>query len=92
MNKITSILEWTFKLYALTLVIPLTITIGITIAWIIGIPLKYNFFETIWKVWSGFYVIGKLGEGTLLVLEAWRIQLGILFICFLINVDKEYNV
>ena len=90
-KPLLEILEWTLKLYSLTLVIPLTFTLAGIAFWILGI-LAIDFTKMLRWSWIDYYFTGKVPE---LNIPMWRVQLVILFICFLINVDgvlgRKYN-
>lgn len=75
------ILEWTLRLWALTLVIPLTLTILMTFFFIIGGLKEYNL-----DFWRYYYY-----DGYLCGLIAWRIHLGLLFLCALYITNKIYE-
>lgn len=86
-KPLLEILEWTLKLYCLTLVIPFTLTIVGSMIFILGIA-KVTYLDFLNFVWIKYYFTGKVPE---LNIPMWRVQLVILFICFLINVDSVIN-
>ena len=72
-------LEWTLKLYALTLVLPLALTvINILFVGIIGVETKFGFLMNFKFIWIDYYFTGSF-----LNIDAWRWQLGLLFCSFL---------
>lgn len=81
-----NIIKDTFRLYALTLVIPLTSTFVAIILLILGI-IGNRFFEVLYDIWIGYYFTGTLVMGII----AWRIQLAILFVCFFISLHFNYS-
>lgn len=86
---IKEIIKDTFRVYSLTLLIPIITTIILLFIGIIGLELKYGFLGTLEIIWVDYYY-----SGILLELPAWRWQLSGLFISFIIsvmiNVDKKY--
>ena len=80
-EKLKDDLKWTVKLYSLTLVIPLTLSImNILFVGILGIEAKYTFWELFEVIWIDYYITGHI-----LSLAAWRIQLCILVLSFFIT-------
>jgi len=79
MNKIKEDIEWTFKLYALTLVLPITLSImNVILCGILGIESKFGFLMNFKVVWIDYYFTGSF-----LDIDAWRWQLGLLFCSFI---------
>lgn len=79
MNKIKEDLGWTLKLYALTLVLPLTLTImNILCVGILGFETKFGFLMNFKVIWIDYYFTGSF-----LNVDAWRWHLGLLFCSFL---------
>jgi hypothetical protein len=79
MNKIKEDIEWTFKLYALTLVLPITLSIiNVIFCVILGMETKFGFWVNFKVVWIDYYFTGSF-----LDIAAWRWQLGLLFCSFL---------
>jgi hypothetical protein len=73
-------LEWTFKLYALTLTLPLTLTVmNILFVGILGVETKFDFLMNFKIIWIDYYFTGDFMN-----IDAWRWQLGLLFCSFLI--------
>ena len=85
MNKSNVIVDM-FRFYALTLVIPLTSTFVAIILLILGI-IGNRFFEVLYDIWIGYYFTGTLVMGII----AWRIQLAILFMCFIMALHFKYT-
>lgn len=83
--KVFRILEWTIKLWLLTTVIPITISIVGILSIIIGMY-DCNIRTFMYNSWINYYLFGNL-----IGIVAWRIHLGILFICFLINIELEMS-
>lgn len=81
-KPLLEILEWTLKLYCLTLVIPLAFTFIGIVFWILGI-LAIDFTEMLKWSWIDFYITGHID-----IIPIYRIQIVILLICFLISVDN----
>jgi len=69
----------TLRLYAFTLVIPLAATFLLLIVGIMGFELVDGFWGTLRGLWVGYYI-----DGTLFGPPAYRIQLGVLFLFFII--------
>ena len=80
-TKIKDDLEWTFKLYALTLALPLALTImNVLFVGIIGFETPLGFLMNFKVIWIDYYFTGSL-----LSIDAWRWQLGLLFFSYLIT-------
>lgn len=80
MNKIIDDLKWTVKLYSLTLVLPLALTImNILFIGIIGLKTKFGFLMNFKIIWIDYYFTGSF-----LNIDAWKWYLGLLFCSFLI--------
>jgi hypothetical protein len=80
-SEIKEDLEWTFKLYALTLALPLALTImNVLFVGIIGFETPLGFLMNFKAIWIDYYFTGSL-----LNIDAWRWQLGLLFCSFLIT-------
>lgn len=78
MNKIKEDLGWTLKLYALTLVIPITLTImNILVVGILGLETKFGFLMNFKVIWVDYFT------GNFINVDAWRWHLGLLFCSFL---------
>lgn len=78
-EKIKNDLKWTLKLYALTLVLPLVLTImNVLLVGILGIETTYGFLMNFKVIWVDYYFTGSF-----LNIDAWRWQLGLLFCAFL---------
>lgn len=75
------ILEYTLKLWLLTLTIPLTLTIILTFFFILGGLKEYNL-----EFWRYYYYDGYLCD-----FIAWRIHLGLLFLCGIYVTNKIYE-
>jgi hypothetical protein len=72
-------LKWTLKLYSLTLIIPLVLTIlNVLFIGIIGLESKFGFLMNFKIIWIDYYFTGSL-----LNIAAWRWHLGLLFCSFL---------
>lgn len=85
LTPVLSVLEWSIKLWLLTIVIPITFTIIWTIiVGILGYDAPYEYLEGLSKFWSGYYVTGKLFDIT-----AWKWHLAILFVCFLASLSTR---
>lgn len=79
MKEIKEDLGWTFKLYALTLTIPISLTlINILFVGILGVETKFGFFMNLKIIWIDYYFTGSF-----LNIDAWRWHLGLLFLSFL---------
>jgi len=79
MKEIKEDLGWTFKLYALTLVLPISLTImNILVVGILGVETKFGFFTNLKIIWIDYYFTGSF-----LNIDAWRWHLGLLFLLFL---------
>jgi hypothetical protein len=79
MNKIREDIEWTFKLYALTLVLPIGLSImNVIFCGILSMETKFGFWMNFKVVWIDYYFTGSF-----LDIAAWRWQLGLLFCSFL---------
>jgi hypothetical protein len=67
------------KLYSLTLVLPIILTImNIVIVGIIGFETTSGFWMNFKLIWIDYYITGSIVE-----IDAWRIHLGLLFCSFL---------
>jgi len=71
-------IKWAFKLWSLTIVIPIVITIIILFSIILGIDSPFTIGEGLYKAWIGYYFTGTV-EG----IVAWRIHLVLLISCYL---------
>jgi hypothetical protein len=79
MKKIKDDLEWTFKVYALTLVIPLTLTVmNLLFVGILGLETNFGFVMNFKVIWIDYYFTGSFMN-----IDAWRWQSGFLFFSFL---------
>lgn len=79
MNKTKDDLKWVFKLYSLTLVLPLTLTImNILFVGILGLETKFGFLMNLKIIWIDYYFTGSF-----LNVDAWRCHLALLFCSFL---------
>jgi hypothetical protein len=79
MKKIKDDLEWTFKLYALTLALPLTLTVmNLLFVGILGLETKFGFVMNFKVIWIDYYFTGSFMN-----IDAWRWQSGFLFCSFL---------
>lgn len=76
-KKIGEILEYTIKLWLLTYIIPLSFTLFGCIFLILGLLSPSIFLVKIYNVWVDFFT------GQFLNIDAWRIHLAILFVCFI---------
>jgi hypothetical protein len=87
MEKLKDDLKWAFKLYSLTAVIPLVLTALLLIVGILGKPdLTYGFFGTLKMLWVDYYFTGYF-----LTVIAWRWQLVIFLIAFLLVKMEKTN-
>lgn len=83
--KLKEILEWTLKLYSLTLVIPITLTIVGSMLFILMFKdVKITYLELLRFAWIDYYITGNI---PVLDIAMWRLQLVVLIICLLINID-----
>jgi len=80
MKEIKESIEWTLKVYSLTTVIPITMTIiNVVFCGLLGIETIYGgFWMNLKVIWVDYYL-----TGIFLDIEAWRWQLGLLFFSFL---------
>jgi len=79
MNKIKRNIKWAFKLYAITLVLPMSLTIiNIIACGILGFETKFGFWGNFKIMWIDYYF-----TGILMGISAWRWQLVLLFCSFL---------
>ena len=79
MNRIKQDIVWTFRVYAITLVLPAALSLmNILFCGIIGLQTEYGFLMHFKMIWIDYYFTGSLLE-----IPAWRWQLGILFCSFL---------
>jgi len=78
LENILVILEWSFKLWLLTLAIPLTITVLVVFFSILGGFEKFSL-----EFWRFYYY-----DGYLCGFIAWRIHLGLLFLCGIYVTNK----
>lgn len=86
-NKIKEIIEWTLKLYSMTLIIPITMTIvDLLFVGILDLPTKYGFLYGLKVIWIDYYFTGYF-----LGIIAWKIQLCLLIISLIINIIKSYE-
>lgn len=81
---------WALKLYSLTLIIPICLTIAnICIVGILGVETKYSFLMNFKVIWIDYYFTGSLGG-----IPAWRWQLLLLSssaaIVLISNFDKKH--
>ena len=88
MFKIINDIKWTFKVYALTLTLPLTLSIiNIILFGILGIETKSNIWVNFKIIWIDYYITGYL-----LNIVAWRWQI-LLFLCsFLLVKFGKYEL
>jgi hypothetical protein len=81
MNNIKKDRDRTFKLFALTLVLPLTLPVmNLLFVGILGLELKYGFLLNFKIIWIDYYFTGSF-----LDIVAWKWQLGLLFCSFLLT-------
>lgn len=79
MANIKQDLKYTLKLYSLTLIIPITLTIiNILFVGILGYESNSGFLMNFKIIWVNYYFTGSV-----LNVYAFRWHLGILFCCFL---------
>ena len=79
----------TLRMYSITLIIPMASTFLLSVVSIMGFEIVDGFFGALRGLWIGYYI-----DGTLLGPPAYRIQLGVLFIFFvlsLFNSVKNYD-
>lgn len=85
MRKLIDTVNWTFRFYSLTLVLPIALSImNILLVGIIGLKTKFSFLENFKVIWIDYYLTGSLGG-----VAAWRLQLGVLFLCFLLMLSTN---
>lgn len=74
------------RIWCLTLVIPIAFTIMSIFLLIIGIDFKEgeNFLSLLRTLWIGYYF-----DGVFLGFVAWRIHLGLIFLCVLFGLLSE---
>ncbi len=85
MEKIKDTLEWTFKLYALTLVIPIALSVvNIIFCGIFGLHSTYGFWMNFKIFWVDYYFTGSLCD-----IAAWKWQLGLLFLAFIFTLSNK---
>lgn len=85
MNELIKTIGWTLKLYSLTLVIPLTLSLcNILFCGIIGVESNFGFLGNFKVIWVDYYITGHVGD-----FIAWRIHLGLLFFAFLFVMFEE---
>jgi len=77
-KKIKRDLEWTLKLYSLTLVLPLTLSIMNILVGILGIKTIFGFWMNFKVIWIDYYFTGSFCN-----IDAWRWHLGLLFLSYL---------
>lgn len=74
------------KLYCIIFIIPIILSIlNILFVGILGVKLRYGFWEYLYIIWVDFFITGKFND-----IMAFKYHLGILFIifiCVLINKD-----
>lgn len=87
-NRKISIIEWTIKLWLLTIAIPISSTIVAIFLTIMGFAeLDFSkLVDFIYQEWIGFYI-----SGYLLGIIAWKIHLGILFLSFIFSASTNYE-
>lgn len=79
MHKIKYDIEWTLRLYSLTLVLPISLSImNIIFCGILGLHTKFGFWMNFKICWIDYYFTGQF-----LNIDAWRWQLGLLLFSFL---------
>jgi len=78
LENILVVIEWSFKLWLMTLVIPLTVTVLVAFFSILGGFEKFSL-----EFWIFYYY-----DGYLCGLIAWRIHLGLLFLCGIYVINK----
>ena len=85
MNKFKTRIIETLTLYSLTLVLPITGTVLNIIVIILGIDLKYDFFERLYVIWIDYYFTGSLMN-----IDAWRIHIvGLILTFIFIKLDYD---
>jgi hypothetical protein len=77
---------WVLKLYSLTLVIPVIISILNIAVGILGIKTKYGFLGTFKVAWVDYYITGKFCG-----IDAWRWHLLILLGCIVITTIAYFD-
>lgn len=74
-------LKWTLKLYSITLLIPISMSIiNILFFGILGIESENGFLMNFKIIWIDYFFTGYFCD-----IVAWRIHLFILVLCFLIH-------
>jgi len=77
-KKIKRDLEWTLKLYSLTLVLPLTLSIMNILVGILGIKTIFGVWMNFKVIWIDYYFTSSFCN-----IDAWRWHLGLLFLSYL---------
>lgn len=75
-------IKWTLKLYSLTTVLPITLSIGnIILCGIFGVESIHGFWMNFKIIWIDYYFTGSFCE-----IDAWRWQLGLFFFAFIFTI------
>lgn len=77
-------LGWSIKLYSLTLVIPIVISLMLFVWFILGLDMKYPLIEGIFRAFSDFYITGSLFG-----ISAWRWQILLFLLSLGITITEE---
>lgn len=78
-------IEWTLKLYSLTIAIPLTFSVlNIFLCGIFGIETEFGFWMNFKVIWIDYYFTGSF-----LDISAWRWQIGLLFLSFFFTIFSD---
>lgn len=82
MKKLKQVLDTAWRIYALTLIVPVVLTIALFLMAILGMNLKEPFGDLIHSFWIGFYFTGSfLGIAAI----RWQITLMIASIILAMN-------
>ena len=85
MNKISDNIIWTLKLYTLTLVLPISLSIiNVLFCGILGVETKFDFLTNFKIIWIDYYFTGSFNG-----VESWKIHLGILFLLFMFTIFND---
>jgi hypothetical protein len=76
----------TIKVYLLTIVIPLSITIFLIFGGILGLNLENGLLDSIKEIWLNYYFTGTISS-----VNAWKIQIVLFIISFIIVLDEEFS-
>lgn len=79
MDKLKDDLKWSIRLYSLTLIIPIILSLmNIVVVGILGMHSNYGFLMNFKVIWIDYYITGHF-----INIVAWRWHLSLLFMSYI---------